>query len=84
MSDHPEENGNLIYFIASTVEEMRDRMATKDDLARFATKDDLARLETKLSDRMEAGFAAVRGDIERVHLRLDGIERALSSRLDHV
>ena len=71
----PEENGNLLNFIASTVEMIRDRMATKDDLAQ---------VETRLTDKLEVEITAVRGDIEQVHLRLDGIERAISSRLDHV
>jgi hypothetical protein len=47
---------------------MRDQMATKSDLRR-------------LEEKTEAGFVAVRGDIERVALRLDTIERALSARL---
>ncbi len=37
-----------------------------------------------IANRMEAGFTAVRGDIERVHLRLDSIERMLSARVDRV
>jgi hypothetical protein len=37
-----------------------------------------------MANRMEVGFAAVRGDIERVHLRLDPIERMLSARVDRV
>ena len=41
------------------------------------------RLDT-LANRMEAGFTAVRGDIERVHLRLDSTERMISARLDRV
>ena len=76
MSDQrPEENENLLNFIASTVEMIRDRMATKEDLAR---------VEARLTDKIEVEITAVRGDIERVHLRLDGIEKAISSRLDHV
>jgi hypothetical protein len=72
MSDQrPEENENLLNFIASTVETMRDRMATKEDLAR---------VEARLTDKIEVEITAVRGDIEQVHLRLDGIEKALSSR----
>ena len=47
---------------------------------RMATKSELRRLEEK----MEAGFTAVRGDIERVSLRLDTIERALSTRLSQI
>ncbi|HYH86882.1 MAG TPA: hypothetical protein VEX60_15625 [Pyrinomonadaceae bacterium] len=110
----PEGNENLLNFIATTVETMRDQMATKEDLARMATKEDLGalsgqvnslrdqvdyiggQLETmrdqmatksdiaRLEDRIEVETTAVRGDIEQVHLRLDSIERAISSRLDHV
>ena len=39
----------------------------------MATKSDIARLEAKL----EVETAAIRGDIERVQLRLDSIDRAL-------
>jgi chromosome segregation ATPase len=45
-----------------------------------STRSDVARLESK----MDAGFEAVRGDIERVHLRVDGIDRTVSTRLSHV
>ena len=76
MSDQqPEENGNLLNFIASTVEMIRDRMATKEDLAR---------VEARLTDKIEVETTIIRGEVEQVHLRLDGIEKAISSRLDHV
>ena len=90
-------NGNegkndLLQFIATTVEAMRgqmdrmegrmgtleERMGTLEE--RMATKSELRRLEEK----MEAGFTVVRGDIERVSLRLDNIERALSVRLSQI
>lgn len=74
MSEQPD-NDNLLNFIAATIEAMRDHMATKDDLAR---------LETRLSDKLEVEITAVRGDIEQVHLRLDSIERALSTRLGQI
>jgi hypothetical protein len=70
----PEENENLLNFIASTVEMIRDRMATKDDIAR---------LDARI-DRLEVTTTIIKGDVEQVHLRLDAIEKALSSRLDHV
>jgi hypothetical protein len=70
MSDEPDDN-NLLNFIAATVEAMRDQMATKSDIAR---------LEAKL----EVETTAIRGDIERVHLRLDSIERALTARLSQL
>ena len=88
-----ESNDNLIGYIASTVETLRDEigamrneMATKQDLARLemATKQDLARLEGRLSERLEAATTGIRGDIEQVHLRLDGIEHGMSSRFEYV
>lgn len=71
----PEGNENLLNFIAATVEVIRDRMATKEELAR---------VEARLTDKIEVETTALRGDIERVHLRLDGIEKALSSRLNQI
>ena len=83
--DGNEGKNDLLQFIATTVETMRDQMATKSDLRqleeRMATKSDIRRLEERMATKMEAGFTAVRGDIERVSLRLDTIERALSARL---
>ena len=83
--DGNEGKNDLLQFIATTVESMRDQMATMEGRLgtmeeRMATKSDLRRLE----ERMEAGFTAVRGDIERVSLRLDTIERALSARLSQI
>jgi hypothetical protein len=37
-----------------------------------------------IENRIEVGFTAVRGDLERVHLRLDSIEKMISARLDRV
>jgi hypothetical protein len=71
MSGQEPENSNLINFIAATVETMRDQMVTKSDIAR---------LEAKL----EVETAAIRGDIEQVHLRLDSIERTLGARLGQI
>ena len=73
-NQQPEENENLLNFIASTVEMIRDRMATKDDIARLDSK----------VDKLEVETTVIRGDIEQVHLRLDGIEKTLSSRLNHI
>jgi predicted nuclease with TOPRIM domain len=96
MSDRqPEENDNLLNFIASTVESIRDRMATKDDVIRLDARidrlegkvdnleDRMGRLEVKI-DKVEVDTTAIRGDLEQVHLRLDGIDKAVSSRADHV
>lgn len=81
-NQQPEENGNLLNFIAATVETLRDQMETMRD--QMATKDDLAQVESRLTNKIEVEITAVRGDIEQVHLRLDGIDRAVSSRLGHV
>jgi hypothetical protein len=68
-----DDNDRRLNFIAETIELIRDQMATKTDLAaleeKMATKD---------------GVAVIRGDIEQVQLRLDTIERTLSTRLDQV
>ena len=75
MSEQPEDTNNLLNFIAATVETMRDRMATKEDLAS---------MEARLTDKLEVEITAVRGDIEQIHLRLDSIDRALSARLGQI
>ncbi|HEV2859370.1 MAG TPA: hypothetical protein VGX48_00020 [Pyrinomonadaceae bacterium] len=83
MSDQPTgDNSDLLNFIASTVEMIRDRMATKDDIARLDAKIDSA--EARLSEKIDVEITAVRGDIEQAHLRLNSIDRAISSRLEHV
>jgi len=53
-NQRPDDNNDLLNFIAVTVEtmrdqmvEMRDQMATKNDLERMATKSDLERMATK-------------------------------------
>lgn len=88
-----ESNHNLIGYIASTVETsrdeigaMRNEMAAKQDLAglEMITKQDLAPLEGRLSERLETATTGIRGDIEQVQLRLDGIEHGMSSRFEHV
>jgi len=92
-----ESNDKLIGYIASTIEVMRDEMATKQDLARLEmatkqdlarlempTKQDLSRLEGRLSERLDAATTGIRGDIEQVHLRLESIEHGMSSRFEHV
>jgi hypothetical protein len=89
MSDETPNNGNLINFIATTVETMRDQMEVMRDQMvvmreQMATKDDLVRLETRLTEKIEVEITAVRGDIERVHLRLDSLEKMLHARLDQM
>ncbi len=80
----PNDRNHLIDFIAATVEAMRHEMVTKDEFrteiaavrGEMATKGELRRLEEK----MDAGFTAVRGDVERVALRLDQVDRNQSLR----
>ncbi len=96
--DENEGKNNMLQFIASTVETLRDQVGTlRDQVAamddQMVTKSELRRLEEhmatkselrRLEEKIEAGFTAVRGDIERVALRLDTIERALSARLSQI
>ena len=77
-----ESNDNLIGYIASTIETMRDEMAAMRK--EMATKQDLSRLEGRLSERLDAATTGIRGDIEQVHLRLESIEHGMSSRFEHV
>ena len=88
----PEENDNLLNFIAATVEMIRDRMATKDELANVEARlsSRIGGLESKADnlevkvDKLEVTTAVIRGEVEQVQLRLDGIEKAISSRIGHV
>jgi hypothetical protein len=64
-----------VEFIGGELESIRDRMATKEDLAR---------VEARLTDKIEVETTVLRGDIEQVHLRLDGIDKALTARLNQL
>ena len=86
-------NDNLIGFIASTVEtlrddvaKMREQMATREDLARLEGRftEKLAGLEGRFTEKVDVSTTSVRGDIEQVQLRLDSIEHGVSSRFEHV
>ena len=76
------DDNNLQNFIAMTVETLRDRIEVMAE--QMATKSDLNRLESSLMDRLHAESTVIRGDIEHVHLRLDSIDRTLSSRMSYV
>lgn len=69
MGNGSDDRDNLLNFIASTVEGLRDQM--NEMRQEVVTKHDL-----------EIQVTAVRGDIERVDLRLDGIDHKLDNRLD--
>ena len=64
-------NSELIGFIGSSIESLRDEMATKSDIRR-------------VEDKVESSTTAIRGDIEQVHLRLNTMEHSLSSRFEQV
>lgn len=64
-------NNEVIGFIASTVETMRNDMASMRDV--MVTK-----------DSFDAAVIAVRGDIEQVQLRLDSMEHSVASRFENV
>lgn len=80
--------------LANLRDELRDEMATKTDLARLesemATKSDLARVESNLA-RLETQMATkdglarlettMQGEFERVHLRIDSLDRGMGSRM---
>lgn len=66
-----ESNDNLIGFIASTVETLRDDVTS-------------IRAEMVTKRVFEAAITAIRGDIEQVHLRLDTMEHSVSSRFEQV
>ncbi|HXI23930.1 MAG TPA: hypothetical protein VNG71_08635 [Pyrinomonadaceae bacterium] len=59
------DNNEMIGFIASTVETIRDRVDKIE--GRMATK-----------EQLDAATTAVRGDIEQVHMRLDSMEHSLA------
>ena len=68
------DNNEMIGFIASTVETIRDRLDGIDE-----------RMDGMVTKSMfDAGITAVRGDIEQVHMRLDSMEHSLASRFEHV
>ena len=73
-----ENDRNLINFIATTVETVRDQVeslhAQVETMRKeMATKNDLNRLET-----------TVHGEFEQVHLRLDSIDRSHANRMGQV
>jgi hypothetical protein len=73
-------NDEVIGFIASTVESMRDQIATMQE--QMATKSDIAQIKSDMATKND--ITILRGDIEQVQLRLDGIEHSVSSRFEHV
>jgi hypothetical protein len=71
-----EEDHKLLQFLGATVESIRDRMTTREDIASVRKE------MTSLREEMVASFTVVRGDIERVQLRIDSVDRTMATRLD--
>lgn len=72
IEDVAESNDNdVIGFIASTVETLRDDVVSM-------------RSEMVTKSVFDAAMTTLRGDIEQVHLRLDSIEHRIASRDEHV
>lgn len=80
--------------LANLRDELRDEMATKVDLARvesnlarlesqMATKDDLARVESQMAtkDGLARLETTMHGEFERVHIRIDSLDRGMGSRM---
>jgi len=44
----------------------------------------LARLDGRITERLGVATTSIRGDIEQVQLRLDGMEHSITSRFEHV
>jgi hypothetical protein len=94
------DNNEVLGFIASTVEAIRDRvgsieenlksieqrMATKEDLAQLDGRlnERLSSLDGRLSERIEVAKTSIRGDIEQVQLRLDSMEHSIAARFESV
>ena len=80
--------------LANLRDELRDEIATKTDLARLeanlarlesemATKADLARLEGQMAtkDGLARLETTMHGEFERVHIRIDSLDRGMGSRM---
>lgn len=80
--------------LANLRDELRDEMATKADLAALreemvtridmmATKTDLARVESQMAtkDGLARLGTTMHGEFERVHIRIDSLDRGMGSRM---
>lgn len=80
--------------LANLRDELSDEMATKTDLARvesnlarlegeMATKADLARVESRMAtkDGLARLETTMHGEFERVHIRIDSLDRGMGSRM---
>ena len=76
-SDQPTgDDRNLLNYIASTVEMILDRMATKDDIARLDSK--IGGVEARLGARIDG----LESRIDGLDAKIDGVEARLSEKID--
>ncbi len=81
LSEQPTgDDRNLLNFIASTVEMILDRMATKDDLARVEARLDLKidGVEARLGSRIDG----LETRIDGLDAKIDRVEARLSEKID--
>jgi hypothetical protein len=75
------DNGEILRFLAASVESVRLKVDRIDE-STTALERRTASIESRMATKDDVTL--VRGDIERLDLRLDGIDRALTVRLDTV
>jgi outer membrane murein-binding lipoprotein Lpp len=78
LSDQPtgDDRNNLLNFIASTVEVILDRMATKDDIARLDYKID------GVEARLDAKIDGLESRVNGLDAKIDSVEARLSEKID--
>jgi hypothetical protein len=79
-----EKDKNLIDFIATTVESMRDRIDTMGD--RMATKEDLAALKDQMATKRELAalkdLMATKADVARIESNLTALKEQMATKAD--
>jgi hypothetical protein len=73
------DNGEILRFLAASVESVRLKVDRIDE-STTALERRTASIESRMATKDDVTL--VRGDIERLDLRLDGIDRSLTIRLD--
>ncbi len=73
------DNGEILRFLAASVESVRLKVDRIDERT-TATEGRVVTIESRMATKDD--ITMVRGDIERLDLRLDGIDRSLTIRLD--
>jgi hypothetical protein len=73
------DNGEILRFLAASMESVRLKVDRIDERT-IALEGRVATIESRMATKDD--ITIVRGDIERLGLRLDGIDRSLTTRLD--